>query len=664
MLPPSERLPWALLAFAVVWVGCPEEAADDDDTVAQTDADGDGYGADDDCDDTDPAVHPGAEELCDQLDNDCDGVVDDGFGDADGDGLDDCVDPTPGGFDGAEGREEPLSVQLHLHGSLSEFDATMAWHTNQAEMYGIDVLWWSDHDNMIEMIDRSTGFDFDELSLIEPFETLLGTLNHGIEFMDDDLVSVSATVHEGGPSGEGYYWQLAGIAGPGDWQQARYAYNADPASFYHLPLMSGVTNTLQVRPQQELDADHQLQIRYTLSGSLDGGSNNVSYFAGGNDLTPYTTATNLYLPLEELPAGEWTQVTMPLTDDARAHFHEQDDLAILSIEFVLRLRDGAPGIVDMDDLVLGWEIEGEELFEYQRTVLAERYSDGPVTHFVGQEVTLVENSQHMNPFGVDDVPLFDYMGYGSDVPADEMTDIIEAAGSVAMCNHPFGGTLGLVVEGKEADASVSAMAEVWIEADAFGCQLVEVGYRERVIDLAHLLAFWDLLSDADVLVTGTGTSDHHWCSDWMEFRNPFHTWVFQDLPTRGGITGELAAGRAFFGDPGPFLDHEALFDLWTEHGAVMGQVLETDLDQVVHVETGHVEPGWALDLVVDGQLSETVLLTGDETDTVFEVPRGEVRTIRAQLADDEGTLILLTNPLYLRFPGEGRETQPERLPVR
>ena len=66
----------------------------DTDTVEVLDADGDGYDAEDDCDDADPLVFPGAEEVCDGVDNDCSGAIDDDptdgswfFEDADGDGY-------------------------------------------------------------------------------------------------------------------------------------------------------------------------------------------------------------------------------------------------------------------------------------------------------------------------------------------------------------------------------------------------------------------------------------------------------------------------------------------------------------------------------------------------------------------------------------------------
>ncbi len=63
-------------------------------TVSDTsvDDDGDGYTEQEgDCDDGDPAVHPGAPEVCDHIDDDCDGDLEQGA-DRDHDGEGDCLD--------------------------------------------------------------------------------------------------------------------------------------------------------------------------------------------------------------------------------------------------------------------------------------------------------------------------------------------------------------------------------------------------------------------------------------------------------------------------------------------------------------------------------------------------------------------------------------------
>jgi N-acetylneuraminic acid mutarotase len=63
---------------------------------ASVDNDGDGYSeCAGDCDDANPARRPGGAEVCDGFDNDCNGLVDEGFPDVDGDNRLDCLDNCP-----------------------------------------------------------------------------------------------------------------------------------------------------------------------------------------------------------------------------------------------------------------------------------------------------------------------------------------------------------------------------------------------------------------------------------------------------------------------------------------------------------------------------------------------------------------------------------------
>ncbi|MBZ0231316.1 MAG: putative metal-binding motif-containing protein [Deltaproteobacteria bacterium] len=57
-------------AYLEEWLGCWSDGGDD--------GDGDGFDMCHDCDDDDAAQSPGAVEVCDNIDNDCDGRVDDG----------------------------------------------------------------------------------------------------------------------------------------------------------------------------------------------------------------------------------------------------------------------------------------------------------------------------------------------------------------------------------------------------------------------------------------------------------------------------------------------------------------------------------------------------------------------------------------------------------
>ena len=83
-----------------------DDATGDDDDTGPVDADQDGFSEITDCNDDDPLTWPGAPELCDGLDNDCDYMVPDTEIDDDGDGMaeceGDCADTDETVFEGAE----------------------------------------------------------------------------------------------------------------------------------------------------------------------------------------------------------------------------------------------------------------------------------------------------------------------------------------------------------------------------------------------------------------------------------------------------------------------------------------------------------------------------------------------------------------------------------
>jgi hypothetical protein len=137
-----------MLSLVLALLACKSEPVDTGTLVV--DLDGDGFSAEEDCDDSEALVFPGGTEICDGLDNDCDGTVDNGasdafqwFGDADGDGFGDPAQvteacsapvgyvPADGDCDDADSRVYPTApeadctdpIDYNCDGSVGYADA-------------------------------------------------------------------------------------------------------------------------------------------------------------------------------------------------------------------------------------------------------------------------------------------------------------------------------------------------------------------------------------------------------------------------------------------------------------------------------------------------------------------------------------------------------------
>ncbi len=178
--------PW-LAGLGLAVAGCGGGKGDDS-AAPPRDGDGDGYTEEVDCDDADPAVHPGAAEVCNGVDDDCDGEVDiedaditgytTWYVDSDGDGYgvedqsaDGCEQPPntaevagdcddrdpdahPGAYEVCDGADNDCDGLVDLDDD-SLLDARTAWPDADGDGYG-------DPDAPIAACEVPTGYVTEE----------------------------------------------------------------------------------------------------------------------------------------------------------------------------------------------------------------------------------------------------------------------------------------------------------------------------------------------------------------------------------------------------------------------------------------------------------------------------------------------------------------------
>ena len=167
-------------------------------TTFYPDGDGDGYGVnassivscdesldgyvsnDDDCDDGNAAIHPGAQERCNQIDDDCDGEVPGDEIDNDGDSLAECE----GDCDDGDASIHPLIVDSKSQGELPDGSSGSPYPDIQSALEALN-----NPDQACRVIVVEDG-DYDEHLDIEADDMVLRSLNgSGTTTLSGDVTS-------------------------------------------------------------------------------------------------------------------------------------------------------------------------------------------------------------------------------------------------------------------------------------------------------------------------------------------------------------------------------------------------------------------------------------------------------------------------------------------
>jgi hypothetical protein len=571
------------------------------------------------------------------------------------------------------------SMAMHIHSSFSEQDGSMDSQLFQAAANSVDVLWWTDHDHRMDALGYRKTVHF-----------------------------TSLTAESGGP-GEGGPWTwykaeggpLAGGSGGGivtapsspadpvaggslhltakstTTAPATFGYYADchPAGWNYRENLTGQSLAIDVLLTSGWSQGYlELLVAtsyHQASAGRPAGDYTLSYrfVPAGAAAGRVAHGTQGVITIPVTPAGgnPWYTATVTPSADIAALWPDLDyrDFALWGLT-LSAVSTGATVDGFFDYLRFSRRISGEAFLQQQIDMagdLSQRYP--AVAQRQGLEVSWL--LPHLNWFGgAVTVP-----GYAGIAPKsysaylqNTLVPQIHAAGGLVSYNHPYGYGGGPLLPPAQQDALLAEVAAKLLPAAAapaaLGADLIEVGYPKRQgVDLAHHAALWDVMSRNAVFLTGNGTSDDHNGQNWLGKANNWITSAWARSTAEADLLAALAAGRAWCGS---LSGYRGSLDLLVDGSAPMGSVSISALKSRKLVATAtKLPPGGSLEILrgtVDYR--GTAALTANTkvigSYTAAELSGGRVtrwidtsvgRFVRTQVLDSSGTVVGLSNPVWL-----------------
>jgi hypothetical protein len=400
------------------------------------------------------------------------------------------------------------------------------------------------------------------------------------------------------------------------------------------------------------------------TGSRPAGKYSVSYRFGGGASPGRQQSGTTAIVTVPCNSGVWNSVVLRPDVDLKAVFPDLDsrDFSLYDLRFNAVSKRSVTASGYFDYLRFTRQTTGEVALSVQDQMMASYAARYPgVRQQHGVEVSY--SDPHINWFG-SGIVLPNYTGVRPSAYPDFLRGTIipdiHRSGGLASYNHPFGtGDEPNPLPKATQDQMLSDVAAKLVSNNALDTDILEVGYPLRAgVDLAHHIDLWDVCSRNGMFLTANGVSDDHYGNNWAG-RATWTTSAWAGNANETALLNSLKSGRAWCGS---MTQHRGALDLLVDNICPMGsasvsQVKARDLK----VTATSVPSGGSVDIVqrpVDyagpGNPSpgtpviQTLPASAFATGTAaVRVDTNQPSFVRTQVKDSTGTVIALSNPVWL-----------------
>jgi hypothetical protein len=473
-----------------------------------------------------------------------------------------CHDVTPQVFDKLN-ELELFNVQMHIHGhshhNASNRPGSIQWHTHQAAENNVDMVWFSEHDGMLNQkndlliefngahIDHLGNIDFNRNSNFLP-EFLEKNVSNGIskvELLNDSSIYLELS-HLIGNKAQLSLVPRTSKGKLGGFRLPRPISSNAVLKFDLNGWSKSKDNVMKVIVELSwhiTETAHQQRLEYIFSDKYQV----RSVRSAGNGILQYL------IPFEN---GQTNHYELNIYEDASLLDFGQDN-TITDLRFVLSCQDFTSIGATISNISL-FSLKPEPENQMKMVDLfSKKYQEAyEVVGISGIEYSPFRKNElnpHFNIFLPNS--MYHFRDIVNILPDDKfnyraLIDHVHSMGGLISLNHIFGTSFnpGDHFSIDMQQHLVDSISSIYMEKELYDVDILEVGYLSRGgANLESHLKIWDIFTANGYFLYGNGTTDAHGGIWKTEIPNPFTTWIWSEDLGDTSIIKALESGSFYFG---------------------------------------------------------------------------------------------------------------------